>query len=40
MAQQFLGESATVEPSGLTFLLGDWLDEILAGQRNGLLLSK
>jgi predicted RND superfamily exporter protein len=39
LAEQILGESATAEPSGLTFLLGDWLDEILAGQRNGLLLS-
>jgi predicted RND superfamily exporter protein len=34
-----LGDSATVDPSGLSFLLGDWLDEILAGQRNGILLS-
>ncbi len=39
LAEQMLGESARAEPSGLTFLLGDWLDEILAGQRNGLLLS-
>jgi predicted RND superfamily exporter protein len=39
LAPQILGRSVTVEPSGLTFMLGDWLDEILAGQRNGLLLS-
>ena len=39
LAQPILGESAAAEPSGLTFLMGDWLDEILAGQRNGLLLS-
>lgn len=38
-AQQTFGDEATVEPSGLMFLLGDWLDEILEGQRNGLLLS-
>jgi predicted RND superfamily exporter protein len=39
LGPQILGASVTVEPSGLTFLLGDWLDEILTGQRNGLLLS-
>lgn len=39
MAKQLLGDSAKAEPSGLMFLLGDWLDEIVAGQRNGLLLS-
>jgi len=38
-AQTALDETAVVEPSGLMFLLGDWLDEILEGQRNGLLLS-
>ncbi len=39
LAPQILGGSVGVEPSGLVFLLGDWLDNILAGQRNGLLLS-
>lgn len=39
LAGPMLGGMATVEPSGLTFLLGDWLDEILAGQRNGLTVS-
>ena len=39
IAGQMLGDSVKAEPSGLTFLLGDWLDEILAGQRNGVLLS-
>jgi predicted RND superfamily exporter protein len=39
MAGPLLGDAATVTPSGLTFLLGDWLDEIWKGQRNGLSLS-
>jgi predicted RND superfamily exporter protein len=39
LAGPILGGMATVEPSGLAFLLGDWLDEILAGQRNGLTAS-
>jgi hypothetical protein len=39
LADQMLGGSMKVAPSGLTFLLGDWLDETLAGQRNGLLLT-
>lgn len=38
-ASRILGDRASVIPSGLTFLLGDWLDEIIAGQRKGLLLS-
>ncbi|GAB4349669.1 MAG: MMPL family transporter [Candidatus Abyssubacteria bacterium] len=36
---RILAGRATVEPSGLTFLLGDWLDEILSGQRKGVVLS-
>lgn len=39
LAGPMLGGMATVEPSGLTFLLGDWMDETLAGQRNGLTAS-
>jgi len=30
---------ATVHPSGLTYLIGDWLDEIVTGQRNSVLVS-
>ncbi|ACL03385.1 efflux RND transporter permease subunit [Desulfatibacillum aliphaticivorans] len=30
------GDSLTVDPLGLDFLLGDWVDDILAGQRKGL----
>ncbi len=39
LSKQILGESARAEPSGLTFLLGDWMDETLAGQRRGLSVS-
>ena len=39
LGREMLGDSIVIEPSGLTYLLGDWLDHILAGQRNGLLLS-
>ncbi len=38
-ASALLGERATVEASGMPYLIGSWLDEIMAGQRNGLLLS-
>ncbi len=34
-----LGQGATIEPSGLTYLIGDWIDEILNGQRRGLAVS-
>ena len=34
-----LAGQATVEVTGLAYLLGDWLDHILIGQRNGLALS-
>jgi len=36
LAKETLGEGLTVEPAGLQYLLGDWLDELLAGQRRGL----
>ena len=39
LASEVLGEGATIEPSGLIYLLGDWLDEIIDGQRRGLGLS-
>ena len=39
LAPEVLGEGATIEPSGLIFLLGDWLDGIIAGQKRGLGLS-
>ncbi|RJP16107.1 MAG: hypothetical protein C4520_19015 [Candidatus Abyssobacteria bacterium SURF_5] len=38
-AKELLGESAVVQATGLTYLLGDWLDEILAGQKRGILFS-
>jgi predicted RND superfamily exporter protein len=34
-----LGDSATVKASGMPYLVGAWLDVIMAGQRNGLTLS-
>ena len=39
LGEEYLGADVHVEPSGLMFLLGDWLDEIIAGQRLGLLIS-
>jgi len=39
MGHQLLDGRASVESSGIAFLLGWWLDAIVAGQRNGLLLS-
>lgn len=39
MAPEIVGELATVDATGLAFLIGDWLDEIFAGQRRGLALS-
>lgn len=38
-ARQFLGAEAQVEVTGLTFLLGGWLDTLVAGQRNALLFA-
>lgn len=39
LGKEMLGDSATVQPTGLAYLLGNWLDHILAGQRNGILAS-
>ena len=39
LGRDLLGGRATVEPSGLTYLIGDWLDEIVTGQRNSVLVS-
>jgi hypothetical protein len=36
LARQMLGPDAGIEITGLKYLLGDWVDEVLAGQRNGL----
>jgi predicted RND superfamily exporter protein len=35
-ADEILGGRARVEVSGLTYLLGDWLDNIVTGQKRGL----
>jgi uncharacterized protein len=34
-----LGKSASVTPTGMTYLLGDWVDEILTGQARGLIFA-
>jgi len=39
MAPDLIGEEAAFEATGLPFLIGDWLDDIFAGQRRGLGLS-
>jgi predicted RND superfamily exporter protein len=39
MGQQNLGHRVTLEASGLSYLLGDWLDAIIQGQVSGLFLS-
>lgn len=39
LAAEHLADSATVEPTGMSYLLGDWLDSIIAGQRRGLGVS-
>jgi predicted RND superfamily exporter protein len=39
IAQDRLGAQVQVEPIGLVYLLGDWLDEIVAGQRQGMAVS-
>ena len=39
LGAELLPEGVTVKPMGMSFLLGDWLDEILQGQRNSLLAS-
>lgn len=33
------GDAITVDPLGLDYLTGDWVDDILVGQRNGLLFA-
>lgn len=35
-ARDAFGETASVEVSGLVYLMGQWLDEIIAGQQRGL----
>ncbi len=39
LAEASLPEGAVVEPTGMNYLLGDWLDDVIRGQRNGLLVS-
>jgi len=39
LGDELLGDLASVEPSGLTYLIGDWLDEIVTGQRNSVIVS-
>ncbi len=39
LAEELVPDGVTVKPMGMSFLLGDWLDEILRGQRNSLLAS-
>ena len=39
LAREALPSSMTGRPVGLSYLLGDWLDEILEGQRRGVLAS-
>jgi predicted RND superfamily exporter protein len=38
-AQELLPKDTKVEISGLSYLLGDWLDNVVAGQRRGLLFA-
>ena len=39
LAREMLGDSVDIEISGLLYLMGEWLDEIIAGQRRGLLFA-
>ncbi len=39
LAAEHLRDDTTVEPTGMSYLLGDWLDSIIAGQRRGLAVS-
>nr|HPQ68218.1 MMPL family transporter [bacterium] len=39
LAERTLGEGVRVESSGLMYLMGQWLDEIVAGQKRGLLFA-
>jgi uncharacterized protein len=39
LGEPILGDAAAMEVTGVAYLLGSYFDEILAGQRNGLLFS-
>jgi len=39
LAKETLGADAEVEPSGIVYLMGDWLDEVISGQRRGLIFT-
>ena len=39
ISQEIFGDRIDVRPTGMSFLMGDWLDEILNGQRNSLIAS-
>ncbi|MCP4867390.1 MAG: MMPL family transporter [Proteobacteria bacterium] len=39
LAAERLGDRAEADASGIAYLVGGWLDEIMSGQRNGLTLS-
>jgi predicted RND superfamily exporter protein len=39
LAKTYLRDAASVEISGLSYLMGEWLEEIVAGQRRGLGLA-
>jgi uncharacterized protein len=39
LGQSFFKDKSKLSITGLTYILGDWLDTIIAGQRRGLLIS-
>ena len=39
IADEIFGGRIEARPTGMSFLMGDWLDEILTGQRNSLIAS-
>ncbi len=39
IAGEIFGDEMEARPTGMSFLMGDWLDEILTGQRNSLIAS-
>ena len=39
LAAEHLGSDVTVEPTGMSYLLGDWLDSIIDGQKLGFMVS-
>lgn len=39
LAAEHLGPGIEVEPTGMSYLLGDWLDSIISGQRLGFMVS-